>query len=68
MPSNRLAPAGYRWIFVKHFKHWRFREVIGFADDRGAKTLLLLCFLVIEVLAVEITVLSLDGMRSLLLW
>lgn len=34
MAMNRPAPAGYRWIFVKHFKHWRSGKIL-YAENYG---------------------------------
>ena len=39
MPANQpepKAPRGFRWIFVKQFKHWRTGKIIR-AEDHGKK-------------------------------
>jgi len=38
----RPAPLGYRWIFVKSFRHWRSGKII-YASDYGKEAF---CFLV----------------------
>ena len=35
------APRGFRWIFVKQFKHWRSGKIVR-ASDHGKKAFRLL--------------------------
>lgn len=40
--QTKKAPRGFRWIFVKSFKHWRSGKIIR-AEDHGREAF---CFLV----------------------
>ena len=40
--GQRSAPAGFRWVFVKSFRHWRSGKLIQ-AEDYGRQAF---CFLV----------------------
>lgn len=42
MKPTKPAPAGFRWIFVKSFRHWRSGKIIR-AEDYGREAF---CFLV----------------------
>lgn len=42
MATQKPPPKGFRWIFVKSFRHWRSGKIIH-AEDHGLTSF---CFLV----------------------
>jgi len=40
--TDKIAPPGYRWVFIKSFRHWKSGKIIV-ASDYGRTAF---CFLV----------------------